>query len=173
MKALIRSMSLIMVVSFVLSSNGCFPPWQINENKQWARKIGGGVPRVVEWTIQQENHIAYGQGMGALAHLAYKRSSTEEEIYEAFKAIKDKRESGWRIRAATTEEVPYLRGSYDPESYNVDGYFWGRFYDTWARSCLAFENSQQTYERLRPSSGLESTANDRFEFFKSYWFDER
>lgn len=161
-----------MLMSFLALSSGCFPPPQINENKQWARKIGGGVPGVVEWTLKQEHHIAYGQGMGALVHLAYKRSSTEEKMYEAFKTIKDKREAGWRIRAATTEEIPYLRRSYDPKKYNVDGYFWGRFYDTWARSCLAFDNAELMYERLKPDKQSEAVASEEYEFNRLYWFEE-
>jgi hypothetical protein len=153
-----------MLLTFIIVAFGCFPPRQINENKQWARKIGGGVPGVVEWILKQEQHVAYADGMGALVYLAFKRSNTEEEMYNAFKLIKDARISGWRIRPATVEEVPYLAHSgYDQENYNVDAMFWGRFYITWARSCMAFDEPVEMYERLKPAENYDGMALKYYE----------
>ncbi len=158
----------ILVACFI-TSVGCFPPPQINENKHWAKKIGGGVSSVVEWTLKQEHHIAYGQGMGALVHLAFKSNTTEEQMYEAFRAIKDARSSGWRIRPATPEDVPYLaQPGYEAATFPVEYYFWSRFYDCWARVCLAFPNSLQLYNRLAPDRNAEGNPKEHFDFYMEY-----
>lgn len=160
-------MMLIMVLTFVIVSTGCFPPRQIDEDKQHAKRIGGGFEGALKWTLRQETHLEFSDGMGALIYNAFEDRVSEEKAYRAFVQIYDKRKSGWRIEISLVTDRP--QSLFDHQ--NVDHFFWSRFYDAWARICMRFDRPLDVYKRLKPQPPFQDYEEDAYSFVRRMSFE--